>query len=147
MILVGADEPELRIDDTGTILSKENITVRERLINGTLSAPKAVGQTITPGATIVVDDIVFTPGGKATFHANTQDENDDDVDVDATIIGTQGEFDFRESYETITILNASDRDMETRVYPSLSTTGRPQGRSLKSPSMSRTSVGYHWLPV
>ena len=112
VILVGVEEPELRIDDTGAIVAKENLTVRERLINGTLSGPKAVGDAFTPGATIVVDDIVFTPGGKATFRANPQDENDDDVDVDATIIGTQGEFDFRESYETITILNASDREME-----------------------------------
>ncbi len=109
VIMVGADEPELLIDADGAILSAENIVVRERLINGTLSGPLAAGDTFTAGATIVVDDIFFIPGGEATFQANTQSG---DVDDNATIRGTDGLFDFRESYETITIKNASDRDLE-----------------------------------
>ena len=109
VIMVGAAEPELRIDETGTIVLAENVAVRERLTDGTLSGPLARGDSVAADATIVVDDIVFIPGGQVLFHANT---NRGDVDGNAVISGSRGLFEFREAYESVTIINASDRELE-----------------------------------
>ncbi|MCO6455093.1 MAG: choice-of-anchor D domain-containing protein [Pirellulaceae bacterium] len=104
-------DPTLVVDSTGLVVTLDDVTLNGDTIHQ--------GDVVPSGTTIIVDDIINDMGGMASFAANRLAEMDDVIPPVGTITGSQGEFDFNRTLDTILLSNASDRDMtinDIRVY-------------------------------
>ena len=100
--LLGEPNPVLIVDATGEIAAKtDNVTVHKSSGGPALG----IGDVIPIGDTIVIDPIIYDQLPHALFHANHVDGDD------STISGTQGIYFMQETWNSVTVLNASDRPM------------------------------------
>ena len=104
VFLLGEPNPVLLIDATGEIVAKtDNVTVRANGVGPALG----IGDVIPVGATIVIDALIYDLKPTAVFRAN----DIDDPDQPSTISGTAGVFYMQETWDSVTVINASDRAM------------------------------------
>ena len=110
--LLGEPNPRLVVDATGKIIAKsDNVTVRANGVGPALQ----IDDVFAPGTTIVIDPIIYDQKPTALFRANHHD------DVASTISGTLGIFFMQETWNSVTVLNGSDRPMQL-----LGTGGAPE---------------------
>ena len=110
--LLGEPNPRLIVDATGKIIAKsDNVTVRANGVGPALQ----IDDVFAPGTTIVIDPIIYDQKPTALFRANHHD------DVASTISGTLGIFFMQETWNSVTVLNGSDRPMQL-----LGTGGAPE---------------------
>ncbi|MFL5864389.1 MAG: hypothetical protein ACJ780_27065, partial [Solirubrobacteraceae bacterium] len=112
--LLGDPDPVLSIDSSGTIIAKSSdVTVST---NSNLSSPLSTGQTIQPGQTIYVGPILYTDAPKALFTANSVgsaggQDNNSTIESANGSNNTPAEFIVQDSWDSVTVLNQSDRPM------------------------------------
>ena len=98
--LLGEPNPLLIVDSTGTIIAKTyNVTVHASGGGGALG----IGGVIPVGQTIVIDPIIYDELPSALFVANHVDSQASHID------GSTGVFYMQETWDSVTILNSSDR--------------------------------------
>ena len=101
--LLGEPNPLLIVDGNGKIVAKsDNVTVRADGVGPALQ----IDDVIAPGKAIVIDAIIYDQKPTALFRANHVDS------VPSTISGTTGVFFMQETWNSVKLLNGSDRVMQ-----------------------------------
>ncbi len=101
--LLGEPNPLLIVDGNGKIVAKsDNVIVRANGVGPALQ----IDDVFAPGTTIVIDPIIYDQEPTALFRANKVDANP------STISGTLGVFYMQETWNSVRILNGSDRAMQ-----------------------------------
>ena len=101
--LLGEPNPLLIVDGAGKIIAKsDNVTVRANGVGPALQ----IDDVFAPGTTIVIDPIIYDQKPTALFVANHVDG------VPSTISETNGVFFMQETWDSVKILNGSDRPVQ-----------------------------------
>ena len=121
VILLGEPNPVLVIDSTGTIANKtRNVQVRAyNPVTHTYSGLLGVGDQIPVNQWIVVGDLLYDETGFVHFEAN-------DTSPDSKIIGNAGEFQIKDTWDSVTITNASNRRLVVNDINVVSTANDPE---------------------
>lgn len=109
VIFLGEPNPVLTVDASGTIVAKtDNVQVRAfNRATGVYSALLGVGDQIAAGSWIVVGDLLYDESGFARFEASHR------AGEPGVIWGNAAVFRVKETWDTVTITNASDRLLVT----------------------------------
>ena len=100
VIMLGEPNPELEVDQSGTIVKMTNVT---------LATGETLGDTIS-GSQIIVNDIVYDQDAHATFYANDLSEA-----PDGEIWGNDGVFEIQHTWDYVRLINDSNKDLITNL--------------------------------
>src|SRR6266566_3993925 len=119
--LLGEPNPVLTIDSSGQITEKtKNVQVRYYdPVAHTFSFLLRVGDPVPAGMWIVVGDLLYDQGGDVTFSAN-------DTSPNSLIYGNAGEFKVKDTWDSVTITNYSDRKLVTNDINTATTANPPK---------------------